>query len=303
MPPGDGPQGNDAVRNEQGIFSIPAPVKRLFDYFPLLSYPPNEPPRRSPPKSLLPTLYIFTTDKDARYGRPSFNPSCLRWQTYLKLCGVEFHTASSNNHSSPTGSLPFLLPPAPRAPLSPEVPLPITSNKLEKWARDRGYRTQAEDQIDSRHDAYLSLLDSQIRNAWLYALYLEPRNSVCVAQRLYVDQASSSTIVSKFLSHQLRTAAEAELAKHSQNIDVDSLYTEAERALEALSVVLGWNEYFFGRATPGLFDASVFAYTHLLLDSNMGWKEDRLVKSVQKWENLVQHRERILDRYLEPQQA
>jgi metaxin len=93
-------------------------------------------------------------------------------------------------------------------------------------------------------------------------------------------------------------AAEAELVKHCPSIDMDSLYAEAERALEALSVVLGWNEWFFGRAAPGLFDSSVFAYTHLLLDSNMGWKEDRLVKSVQKWENLVQHRERILDRYL-----
>jgi metaxin len=96
-------------------------------------------------------------------------------------------------------------------------------------------------------------------------------------------------------------AAEAELSKHYLNIDIESLYAEAERALEALSIVLGWNEWFFGRSAPGLFDASVFAYTHLLLDSNMGWKEDRLVKSVQKWDNLVQHRERILDRYSEPQ--
>lgn len=85
--------------------------------------------------------------------------------------------------------------------------------------------------------------------------------------------------------------------KHPSGIDADSLYAEAERALEALSTVLARNEWFFGRAAPGLFDASVFAYTHLLLDSNMGWKEDRLVKAVQKWENLVQHRERILDEY------
>ena len=96
-------------------------------------------------------------------------------------------------------------------------------------------------------------------------------------------------------------AAEVELAKQFPNIDADSLYAEAERALEALSIFLGWNEWFFDRATPGLFDASVFAYTHLLLDSDMGWKEDRLVKSVQKWENLVQHRERILDVYSESQ--
>ncbi|KAH0566526.1 hypothetical protein GP486_000067 [Trichoglossum hirsutum] len=230
-------------------------------------------------------------------------PSLNTWvlQTYLKLCGIEFCTVPSNNHSSPTGSLPFLLPPAPQTSPSTEVPLPITPNRLERWARDHGSRPHTEDQTDKRCDAYLSLVENQIRNAWLYALYLEPYNFVCVARRLYVESSSSNILVLALLSHQLHTAAKSELMKHPSGVDADSLYTEAERALEALSTVLASNEWFFGRAAPGLFDASVFAYTHLLLDSNMGWKEDRLVKAVQKWNNLVQHRERVLDRYSLPQ--
>jgi len=98
-------------------------------------------------------------------GRSFIDTEAL--QTYLKLRGVEFSTVPSNNHSSPTGSLPFLLPPISRTPLSTETPLPITSNKLEKWARDHGHRAQTGDQIDVRYDAYLSLIENQIRNAWV----------------------------------------------------------------------------------------------------------------------------------------
>jgi len=65
------------VRN---LFSIPAPVKRLFDKVPVLVYPPNELPRRTPRSTKLASLYVFIGDEDAAAGRPSFNPGCLKWQ-------------------------------------------------------------------------------------------------------------------------------------------------------------------------------------------------------------------------------
>ena len=62
------------------IFSIPAPVKSLFDLVPVVTYAPNAPPQRGLNPSKVPTLYVFTTDADAAAGRPSFNPRCLKWQ-------------------------------------------------------------------------------------------------------------------------------------------------------------------------------------------------------------------------------
>lgn len=61
-------------------FAIPAPLARLFRVFPLVTYPPNELPIRSPSDRSLPALHVFASDDDARHGRPSFNPSCLKWQ-------------------------------------------------------------------------------------------------------------------------------------------------------------------------------------------------------------------------------
>ena len=79
--------------------TVPPPVRRLFDRFPLVVHPANELPARSPGSSWhatsagggtlvaearLPTLHVFTTEQDAQElggaGRPSFNPSCLKWQ-------------------------------------------------------------------------------------------------------------------------------------------------------------------------------------------------------------------------------
>lgn len=118
-----------------------------------------------------------------------------------------------------------------------------------------------------------------------------------MAYRFYVTPASSNLLVRASISHALRAAAEEELLKHSSTIDTDDLYSEADKAFEALSVLLGDDAWFFGNEKPALFDASVFAYTQLLLDDSLGWKERKLCTALRRRDNLVQHRERLLVKY------
>lgn len=108
---------------------------------------------------------------------------------------------------------------------------------------------------------------------------------------------SSVSLVSVTIAYQLRAAAEAEILKHSTVIDVDDLYSEAIKAFGALSTLLGEDMFFFGNMNPGLFDAAIFAYTHLLLEDRMGWKETRLIKGLKKHGNLIAHRQRVYDIY------
>ena len=82
-------------------------------------------------------------------------------------------------------------------------------------------------------------------------------------------------------------------------IDVESLYRNAEQAWEALSELLGDSRFFFEEETPGLFDASVFAYTHLLISDSMQWRDARLTKGLVKHDNLVNHSKRISKRYFD----
>jgi metaxin len=78
------PQKNDDPRRVLPpffeYFQLPALVKRIFDNFPLKTYPPNELPRRSPQIRDEVLLHIFTTKEAASNNAPSFNPTCLKWQ-------------------------------------------------------------------------------------------------------------------------------------------------------------------------------------------------------------------------------
>ena len=150
-----------------------------------------------------------------------------------------------------------------------------------------------------KEEAYTSLLDHSIRNAWLYNMYLEPENFDSVAWPLYIETDSSNTFVQQALAYQLKSAARDELLKSYAIIDADDTHKRAERAFQSLSTLLGKDEYFFAADEPGLFDASVFAYTHLLLDERMRWKHDLLSRALESNSNLVHHRNRVLDRFFD----
>ena len=104
-------------------------------------------------------------------------------------------------------------------------------------------------------------------------------------------------MVQQATARQLRSAAQDELLKTSILIDPNELYRRAEEAFKALATLLGEDEYFFGAEQPGLFDASVFAYTHLLLDQSLGWQSTSLTDALSKYENLVGHRNQLLKQY------
>jgi len=74
------PQAQAAQRISSRFLSVPSPIKRIFDKFPLITYPPNELPIRSRAHPDIHRLYIFTAPRDSRHGRPSYNPQCLKWQ-------------------------------------------------------------------------------------------------------------------------------------------------------------------------------------------------------------------------------
>ena len=90
---------------KSSLFDVPAPIKQLFDSFPLHTYHPNDLPHRAPKQRNAHVLYTFTTPHDAARGAPSYNPTCLKWQVNHPLSPSPAHSA----HCSPTG-LPRLPP-------------------------------------------------------------------------------------------------------------------------------------------------------------------------------------------------
>ena len=132
----------------------------------------------------------------------------------------------------------------------------------------------------------------------LYCIYLS-HNSTSIAEPLYILPTSSNPFVRLTIARELRVAAEKELLKFSTVINAETLYNQAEEAFAALEMLLSDDDWFFGASGPGLFDASVFAYTHLLLDDNLGkgWLDTRLRNALMSRKRLIKHRNRVLDSY------
>ncbi|KAL7901726.1 hypothetical protein HDV63DRAFT_54531 [Trichoderma sp. SZMC 28014] len=277
-----------------GWFAVPAPVRELFKIFPLTTLPADPLPERSPERTRpRPRLYVFArTEQDARSGRPSFNPQCLKWQTFLRIAGVEVDIVPSTNHASPSGALPFLLPPT-IAQSSARPAIPLTGSKIERYTKDHSSHEIPADS-SSRIEAYEALLSQSLRPAWLHTLYLDPLNTPLL-KTLYLPP---SPILQLPSLHTLRNAATAEILKTTRSaiISPDQLLSDATDALRSLSALLSDDEWFFGRPDPGLFDAEVFAYTYLILDPEFGWADDNsLAKCLAKFGNLVEHRARLYE--------
>ena len=271
-------------------FEIPAPLRRIFDKFPLTTYSSNRLPQRAPTEQDSHILYVF---KDPNYDDElSCNPSCLKWQAFLRFRKINLRLRSSNNHASPSGALPFLLP----AQDDGRPKSPVSASKLPRWVVAQGGKEEGH---HIQEEAYMALIDHSIRNAWLHYLYIDRDNFNAVAWSLYVQTASRSMAVQQATAYQLKAAAMDELSKTMDPIDGNALYKLADDAFQALSTLLGDKEQFFDNAQPGLFDASLFAYTHLLLDSERNWTNEVLVQMLKKYENLVQHRETILENYFD----
>jgi metaxin len=191
-------------------------------------------------------------------------------------------------------------------------------------------------ELTLRQDPYLSLLSGPIRAAWLTALYLDPANAPLL-EALYIAPASSSPIVRAALLRQLRQAAESEVVrilyptsssssggwklsvngflefgpgatrKPAAVVDYKEIYDRAEKAWESLAELLAESEtgWFFGVEKPGVFDAAVFAYSHLVENresqegeegKGLRWRDggrlDGMVRGAGRGE-LIEHRERI----------
>lgn len=317
------------VSTIKNLFSIPAPLKRLFDQFPRRVYLANHLPART--AHLLPNtdpdsdqrhaLFIWTAGAGCHdEWIASFNPTCLTWQIHLLLHRQPIQIVASSNHAcSPGSALPLLIPNLKiKGPFTLDRDS-LTTSDLERWlAKEQDKKTddikeEKDRSTQSQHQQKIwrALIDGPIRRAWLYHMYLtsnfDPITAPC-----YISPQTSHGLVQLELRRQLRTAAEEELLKHAPKIDEDSIYREAVDAFGAFEGLLTQETEDQSRSTPknwkGLFgtteptgvDVSLFAYTFLLLGLHRhGWAHERLPDNLRKFPGLNGHVEWVLHQCLQ----
>jgi metaxin len=217
---------------------------------------------------------------------------------------VPFTTRPSNNHSSPTGALPFLLPPPSSTP-SNNFPIPSGDPLLNHALSNAAPPNILDDAVTPRQEAYISLITLKIRPALLHALYINKANTPLL-KALYIDPSSRNIIVRSTLLHQVRGAAESEILSTTRRgfVDTDVLYADARTAFSALETALlgavgsaGAGGFFSGAEEAAIFDAEVFAYTNLILDETLGWVDTHLRDVLSGHSALTRHREKMLCTY------
>lgn len=105
--------------------------------------------------------------------------------------------------------------------------------------------------------------------------------------------------------YQLRRAAEQELVKAlvSHRISEREGLVGAAEAFEALATLLGDDDWFFGTAQPAWLDVAVFAYTYLILDEALAWRENKLAEELKRHDNLMAHCKRVYEKCYHPHSA
>jgi len=168
--------------------------------------------------------------------------------------------------------------------------------------------------LSIQYQLHASLLSQPIRLAYLHALYLDEEAFKTVTAPLYIDPNSSHILVRASLGPSLRAAALDQLLasrstfNSTSSIDLEGLYKDAEDAFEALSNLLGEKDWYSQTENstkeeqqPGLLDASVFAYTHVVLrlfaSLSVGSPGERLRTSITRCSNILEHHDRIARQY------
>ncbi|TLD29512.1 mitochondrial outer membrane protein [Venturia nashicola] len=285
------------------FWTIPAPLKRLFDKFPLVTYGDSGLPGggvhergqssgdgngekggvRGEKEDALHAFFSWTDDVEGDGRVASFNPGCLRWQAYLTFRGIKFHVVPSNNHASFPSTLPLVASHPDAGP--PFVQPVIPAASLEKWARKS-------EPAGMREDVYMSLVEGPIRRAWLYHMYLTP-NFELLTLPSYINSQSKTSLIRAVTSRELRSSAEKALLQYKPVISEHTTYLEAEEAFKSLATYLK-EQMDNGRPPTTLLDAAVFSYVYLLLELNEDiWAHKRLVDVVQKFKSLREHTEVI----------
>ncbi|OAR00164.1 hypothetical protein LLEC1_01991 [Akanthomyces lecanii] len=275
-----------AASSLPGLFSAPTTIRSLFKSFPLAVHPAEAlPARAAQTDKTLPRLYVFTHERDAVSGLPSYNPSCLKWQTILKIANIDVQLVPSSNHASPSGALPFLI-----LPSSTSTTVTLTGEKIARFAKEHAPSFNIDDP-SPRIDAYQALIAQN-----LHALYVNPANDSLLTA-LYLP---SSALLQPAQRHNLRAAATTEILNTTRHtiggIDAEKIYHEAEEAFAALAALLSDAEWFLEGETPGVLDAELFAYAQMLVGGQLAWGDKELVKRLERFDNLVRHTQRLYQR-------
>lgn len=273
------------------MVSVPEPVQRVFEQFPLYRLPEATLPEKTDQKPGI-NLYIYNVDSDGY----ATEPECLQAQAILTLLGEQPRVVLSSQHATDTGRLPYAVDTTrKRIRVYPTINA-ILHNRLS---------------IDSETEIYANLVQQVVRNAWIISI-LQPSNSAKMAE-LYLPETERTELpalalwftkseVHASLTERLKASfpgyvdSSRSWLRSTQATDyAEEALARADEALRALSSHLDTNLFFpvgqrVNDSAAGVLDVLVYGFVRPITRSLAGTQLETLVP-----DNLREHANRVHD--------
>ncbi|CEP19026.1 hypothetical protein [Parasitella parasitica] len=241
-----------------------------------------------PPRPTKDTLFIY--GPGYRNNQASFDVDCLVIQMYLKFCGIDFDVNNINEPAaSPSEKLPFL------ATVSGAI---YNDQEIINWVKEtRNLEKQLANEKDrEKAKAFVTLVETKLKAALLFSMWLEPLNANQTTYKSYYGH--TPTPINMIVAYAKQKEIVQKLLSNRDILVREEIYQDAAQTLEALSVKLGDENYFFGASEPTYTDAIIFSYIHSILsmpkivDGDFSDEERKQAAILSK---LVRHNNFVLD--------
>uniref|UniRef100_A0A914UU73 Uncharacterized protein n=1 Tax=Plectus sambesii TaxID=2011161 RepID=A0A914UU73_9BILA len=168
---------------------------------------------------------------------PNASPFCLKLETFLRYAKIDYEVIGSMNHWSKEGKLPFIeLNGVQYHDSDFAMEMLVDHFKLDHLEAD------LTDEQRGMTRAMFKLAEQSLCEAMIYNRFLENMDGFFKAMGFSVNFLQRA-IVGRFLTKKIRARVNgAGIGRHSR----EEIYLIAKADLEAFSLLLGDNEYFFG---------------------------------------------------------
>ncbi|KAL1660831.1 hypothetical protein GGF50DRAFT_105960 [Schizophyllum commune] len=275
--------------------TLPSPFLKLFETFPLHTYPAIPPPSHLRCTPSVPTLWIHPPPEAS--DCLSADVECLKWQAYLALT----HAAARQQQrialrwdipaeGALEGRLPNLH--LPSGDLIPAHNIAaFEDGALGEEPENEGYRGPQE-KDESR--AWVELLEGVVHAALILASPPKAFSPISLLSSPTPDTIDAllptpapSIASASLLPLTLPLHLPLPWVSKKMDRQRDSVFTQYAVAVHALSERLGTDKWFLGSDAPTPLDALLFAYLHCILTSPLDKSKRDLREEITRHVNLV----------------
>lgn len=193
-------------------------------------------------------LYQFPTGM----GMPNLSPFCLKLETWLKLAGLPYDIRwLANSAKAPAGKLPYIV--------DGDETICDSERIIARLSQKHGIDLDAELSAGQRAQAHAlrRMLEENTYWGLVYSRWIDPQGWTQFWPVFFGKlPAPVRAIVTRLVRSQIRRDAWGHGMGRHPRADV---YARAAADLQALSVLLGEQAFFFG-AQPVTFDACAYGF-------------------------------------------